>query len=195
MSNTYGANIESIDGKLILKDLVSLDDFNIKQVINIDKSHIQLDDIVTENQDFTIFIAFKHDNTKTESDFYIGLCNNVNPAFVAHFKRYLIMKNNEFLMKTTTYGLEYSETILSAYQNKQLFLWCCKQGTTYKAIICTGGHIDETIIPNQFQANRVVIHLPYLVLRVGFSENYYNIYEKEFHKICFLEKSNGTYFI
>ena len=32
------------------------------------------------------------------------------------------------------------------------------------------------------------------VQRIGFSEKFYNIYEKEFHKISFLEKANGAYF-
>ena len=62
------------------------------------------------------------------------------------------------------------ESIPLAYRNKHLFLWFCKQGRVFKAIICQGGHINETIIARAFQANRVVIHLPYKVQRIGFSK-------------------------
>ena len=84
------------------------------------------------------------------------------------------------MVRSTTYLLDYEESILSAYRNKHLFLWFCKQGNTYKAIICQGGHINETIVPGSFQANRIVIHLPYKIQRIGFSRNFYDLYEKEF---------------
>ena len=195
MENSYGSNIESVGGKLILENTISLIDYDVKQGFSIDKSHIQLDNILDQNSDFTLFMSFLHDNSFKGTDYFIGLGNNVNPSFIVHFKPYIMIRNNKFLMRSTAYAVDYEEDILSAYQNKHLMLWFCKQGNTYKAIICQGGHINETIVLNNFQSNRVVIHLPYKVQRIGFSETFYNVYDKEFHKISFLEKSNGTYFI
>ena len=194
MKNSYGSNIVSVGGKLMLKNTVSLADFNVKDGLRIKLSHIQLDDIFDNNDNFTLFVSFLHDDSLTGQDYYIGLGNNSNQNLVVHFKPYFIMRNIKFIVRTPTYGLDYEEYILSDYLNKQLFLWFCKQGSTYKAIICQGGNITKTIVPESFQANRVVINLPYKVRRIGFSKNFYNLYDKEFHKISFLEKANGTYF-
>ena len=194
MENSYGSNIESVGGKLILKNAISLSDYDLKQGFSINLSHIQLDNILDQNDNFTLFVSFLHDDSLTGQDYYIGLGNNINPSFIVHFKPHIVMKNDKFLIRSPTYGLDYEESILSVYRNKHLFLWFCKQGNTSKAIICQGGHINETIVPSNYQANRIVIHLPYKIQRIGFSENFYNLYDEEFHKISFLEKSRGVFF-
>ena len=194
MKNSYGSNIESVGGKLMLKNTVSLSDFEIKDGFSINGSHIQLDKIIDQNDEFTLFVSFLHDDSLTGQDYFIGLGNNSNPNNTIHFKPYVIMRNDKFMIRTPTRGLSYEESILSAYRNKHLFLWFCMRGKFYKAIICQGGHINETIVPKRFQTNRIVINLPYKVQRIGYSNNFYDLYEKEFHKISFLEKAAGTYF-
>ena len=194
MKNSYGSNIESVGGKLMLKNTVSLSDFDIKDGFSINGSHIQLDEIIDQNDEFTLFVSFLHDDSLTGQDYFIGLGNNSNPNNIIHFKPYVIMRNDKFMIRTPTRGLSYEESILSAYRNKHLFLWFCMRGKFYKAIICQGGHINETIVPERFQTNRIVINLPYKVQRIGYSNNFYDLYEKEFHKISFLEKAAGTYF-
>ena len=194
MKNSYGSNIESVGGKLMLKNTVSLSDFDIKDGFSINGSHIQLDEIIDQNDEFTLFVSFLHDDSLTGQDYFIGLGNNSNPNNTIHFKPYVIMRNDKFMIRTPTRGLSYEESILSAYRNKHLFLWFCMRGKFYKAIICQGGHINETIVPERFQTNRIVINLPYKVQRIGYSNNFYDLYEKEFHKISFLEKAGGTYF-
>ena len=194
MKNSYGSNIESVGGKLMLKNTVSLSDFDIKDGFSINGSHIQLDEIIDQNDEFTLFVSFLHDDSLTGQDYFIGLGNNSNPNNTIHFKPYVIMRNDKFMIRTPTRGLSYEESILSAYRNKHLFLWFCMRGKFYKAIICQGGHINETIVPERFQTNRIVINLPYKVQRIGYSNNFYDLYEKEFHKISFLEKAAGTYF-
>ena len=194
MKNSYGSNIESVGGKLMLKNTVSLLDFDIKDGFSINGSHIQLDEIIDQNDEFTLFVSFLHDDSLTGQDYFIGLGNNVNQNLIVHFKPYVIMRNDKFMIRTPTYGLDYEESILSDYRNKHLFLWFCMRGKFYKAIICQGGHINKTIVPKRFQANRIVINLPYKVQRIGYSNNFYDLYEKEFHKISFLEKAAGTYF-
>ena len=187
MENSFGSNIESVGGKLMMKNTVSLSDFDVKDGFSINLSYIQLDDILDQNDDFTLFASFLHDDSLSGQDYFIGLENNIKP--------YVIIRNDKFMVRPMTHGSDYEKSILSAYRNKHLFLWFCKQGNNYKAIICQGSHINETIVPGSFQANRVFIHLPYKVQRIGFSKNFYNLYEKEFHKISFLEKANGTFFI
>ena len=194
MKNSYGSNIESVGGKLMLKNTVSLSDFDIKDGFSINGSHIQLDEIIDQNDEFTLFVSFLHDDSLTGQDYFIGLGNNSNPNNTIHFKPYVIMRSDKFMIRTPTRGLSYEESILSAYRNKHLFLWFCMRGKFYKAIICQGGHINETIVPERFQTNRIVINLPYKVQRIGYSNNFYDLYEKEFHKISFLEKAAGTYF-
>ena len=194
MKNSYGSNIESVGGKLMLKNTVSLSDFDIKDGFSINGSHIQLDEIIDQNDEFTLFVSFLHDDSLTGQDYFIALGNNSNPNNTIHFKPYVIMRNDKFMIRTPTRGLSYEESILSAYRNKHLFLWFCMRGKFYKAIICQGGHINETIVPERFQTNRIVINLPYKVQRIGYSNNFYDLYEKEFHKISFLEKAAGTYF-
>ena len=194
MKKSYGSNIESVGGKLMLKNTVSLSDFDIKDGFSINGSHIQLDEIIDQKDEFTLFVSFLHDDSLTGQDYFIGLGNNSNPNNTIHFKPYVIMRNDKFMIRTPTRGLSYEESILSAYRNKHLFLWFCMRGKFYKAIICQGGHINETIVPERFQTNRIVINLPYKVQRIGYSINFYDLYEKEFHKISFLEKADGTYF-
>ena len=192
MKNSYGSNIESVGGKLMLKNTVSLSDFDVKDGFSVNGSHIRLDNTIENNDDFTLFVSFLHDASLTGQKYYIGLGLEVANGFTVFYKPYVVMRNDKFMLITTTKNEE--ESILSAYRNKHLFLWFCKQGNTYKVVICQGGHINVTTVPETYRAYRVFINLPYKVQRIGFSNKFYNLYEKEFHKISFLEKAAGTYF-
>ena len=192
MKNSYGSNIESVGGKLMLKNTVSLSDFDVKDGFSVNGSHIRLDNTIENNDDFTLFVSFLHDASLTGQKYYIGLGLEVGNGFTVFYKPYVVMRNDKFMLITTTKNEE--ESILSAYRNKHLFLWFCKQGNTYKVVICQGGHINVTTVPETYRAYRVFINLPYKVQRIGFSNKFYNLYEKEFHKISFLEKAAGTYF-
>ena len=106
----------------------------------------------------------------------------------------MTVTNNELIVREDAF-FHYHTDIISAYQNKHVMMWFCKNNNLYQAIICQGNHINSQISTSAFQANRVVIHIPYKVQRIGFTDKFYNIYDKEFHKICFLEKANGVHFI
>ena len=75
MENTYGSNIESVGGKLILKNSISLIKYKPKEGFSIDKSHIQLDNILDQNSDFTLFVSFLHDNSLTGQNYSIGFAD------------------------------------------------------------------------------------------------------------------------
>ena len=196
MEDSYGSNIKSVGGKLMLSDTVSLSNFVAKDGFIINSSHIQLDEILNQNDDFTIFVSFLYDTISQGNNYLIGLGNFDNQNSVAYLEPVVIITDSNYVIATAEHGIKFRKSILSAYRNKHLFLWFCKQGNTYKAIICQGSHINATIVPpKSFQANCVTIQLPYKVQRIGFSKNFYNLYEKEFHKISFLEKANGTFFV
>ena len=63
MENSYGSNIESVGGKLMLKNTVSLSNFVVKDGFSINSSHIQLDEILNQNDDFTLFVSFLYDES------------------------------------------------------------------------------------------------------------------------------------
>ena len=196
MADSYGSNIKSVGGKLMLKNTVSLADFDVKNGIRTGYFAINLDEMLTKDDDFTLFVSFLHDNKTTSYLYYhIGLSSKSFSDITTVYPPAVAIKNDGFGLKGVTGKVIYEESIPSAYRNKRLFLWFCKQGNTYKVIICQGGHINETIaIPASTPANRVALGIPYKVQRIGFSKNFYNLYEKEFHKISFLEKANGTFF-
>ena len=193
MENSYGSNIESVGGKLMLKNSVSLLDFDPKNGLKIPYSHIEIGEILDQNDDFTIFVSFLHDASVTSTEIGLAL-TGVQGGVPQIFMPTVSIRSDKFLTASGFSGPYFEETIPSDYRNKQLFLWFCKQGSTYKIIICHGGHINKTIIPSNIYANRLAINLQYKLQRIGFSKNFYNLYEKEFHKISFLEKAAGTYF-
>ena len=108
---------------------------------------------------------------------------------------HIIILSRFFIFSYDSVETNINVKILSEYQNQNLMLWFCKHNDTYKAILCQGAHINKTITSFSYQANEIYIDLPYKIHRFGFSTNFYDIYEKEFHKISFLEKANGTLFI
>ena len=194
MENSYGSNFKSVGGKLMLRDAVSLPDFDVKEGFSSILSYIQLDETFDQNDNFTLFVSFLHNDSFTEDNSNICLgFKHPDPNKSAVYAPAVSIKNDKFKLVVSV-NSSYEEPIPSAYRNKRLFLWFCKQGNTFKVIICQGGHISKTVSPGAIQADRVNIHLPYKIQRIGFSKNFYNLYEKEFHKISFLEKANGTFF-
>ena len=193
MEDSYGSNIKSVGGKLMLLNTVSLADFDVKEGLFSLSSYIQLDETLGRDDNFTLFVSFLHNLTTLNSIIGLGP-KPPTPDHVAVYPPAVLVKKDKLSLKLVSET--YEETIPSAYHGKRLFLWFCKQGDICKVIICQGGHINKTITSTtQYSANRVNIHFPFKVQKIGFSKNFYNLYEKEFHKISFLEKANGTFFI
>ena len=189
MENSYGSNIKSVGGKLMLKNIVSLSDYNVKDGFSINLAYIQLDEILDQNDDFTLFVSFLYDNSLTGQNYSIGFADNSNNIS----QHNVTVTNNKIIIREDDY-FSYQTDIISAYKDKHVMLWFCKKNNIYRAIICQGNHINSQISTSAFQANRVVIHLPYKIQRIGFSKKSYNLYDKEFHNISFLEKANGVFF-
>ena len=189
MENSYGSNIKSVGGKLMLKNIVSLSDYNVKDGFSINLAYIQLDEILDQNDDFTLFVSFLYDKSLTGQNYSIGFADNSNNIS----QHNVTVTNNKIIIREDD-NFSYHTDIISAYQDKHVMLWFCKKNNIYRAIICQGNHINSQISTSAFQANRVVIHLPYKIQRIGFSKTSYNLYDKEFHNISFLEKANGVFF-
>lgn len=196
MDDTYGSNIKSVGGKLILNNTISLDDFDPKNGLIIRNSNIHLDNALGINPDYTIFVSFLHDNSLTGQDYVIG-AGVAGLETIVIKEPYVAIKSNKFSVTESWGQITIEEDILSAYQNKHLFLWFCKKSSNYKAIICQGGHInriEKNPWPNSIRGS-IVINLPYKIQRIDFSTTFHDIYKEAFHKISFLEKANGVYFI
>ena len=192
MEDSHGSNIKSVGGKLMLSDTVSLADFDVKEGLFSLVSYIQLDETIDLNGNFTIFVSFLHDVKVISSGIGLGPLPP-SPTHTAVYPPTVSVINDRLKIMLST--KIHQMLIPSAYRNKRLFLWFCKQGNICKAIICQIAPLNVTIPSvSEFNANRVNIYFPYKVQKIGFSKNFYNLYEKEFHKISFLEKANGTFF-
>ena len=187
-----GPFIQKINNKLVLHNAVDLNNFNIKNGLNLLGSTIHLDKTYNQNSNFTMFITFKHDTNKNKDHFFgFGSIQNDSFYIIPPFAK--VRTGNFYLNKTAQN--QTVKTLLSNYRNKQIMLWFAKSGNFYEVNICdNGGLISRTFTPISFTATKILIGMDYYVQRVGFSPNYYNVDGKEFHRILFLEKSRGTFF-
>ena len=190
MGNTYGSNIESVGSTLILQNKISLSDYNQNTGFSLEGSYIKLDTNLSQNTDYTIFVSFQHDTKFLHPSNKIGLKSLNSGIDIPH----IIIMPRHFIFTYGDVKTNINVNILSDYHNKNLMLWFCKHNDTYKAILCQGGHRNKTITSFSYQANEIYIDLPYKIYRLGFSTNFYDIYDKEFHHISFLEKANGVFF-
>ena len=122
-----------------------MNSFDITNGLQLFGSHIQLDEIYDENDDFTMFIVFKHDTTFTRSDQYFAFGNIVNPSFVVHFPSFVKIKDDQFSLQKTS-KTNTQETILSANKNKHLMLWLTKNGNFYEVNLCDNGELITELI-------------------------------------------------
>ena len=87
-------------------------------------------------------------------------------------------------------------TFTSDFQNKQLFIWICYNGSVYKIALCNyASRVVETRTPPvNFMSNQFEIDYSSHVLRVGFIDTFLDVDSLEFHRISLEEKRNGSYF-
>ena len=92
-----GAIIEKINDKLVLRTSKDLNSFDITNGLNLFGSHIELDETYDQNDDFTMFIVFKHDASKSRYGF-CGFGNNSNAHIHVHFPPFIKIKDDKFAM-------------------------------------------------------------------------------------------------
>ena len=166
-------------------------DYNPKYGLNLStKTHIRTADIFNQNSSFTFFMSFMHDSTKIGK---ISFSNTL--AFhVKFYPRYHITSNK--LIIDYLRG-SYETTFTSDYQNKQLFVWICFDGTRNlhkMALSNYSSHISETFSPPvNFQSRQLEIDYEVYVNKIGFTNRFIDVNSLEHHRIMLEEKRNGSY--
>lgn len=148
-----------------------------------------LTDRTTQNTNYTIFISFIHDETKTCK---VTWSNTVGQLHVK-FPPIFAIKSNEISISDRT-GEDKTQ-LTSDFKNKQLFLWLTKSGNTAKMALCNySGVIFKNWNLHNFIAQQLEIDFnDVYVLRVGYTTNFHDLDAIDYHRIIREEKRNGTY--
>ena len=202
VDDTYGAEVKYVkcqndNGFIIteyMKDDFDLALFNKQLGTVLNGSVISLSKTISTNK-YTIFISFKHNTTFTDATKNLvgfgGITNE--KKFTYSDPRYSI--NNQKLIIDNQNDNNHQLSVLSQYQNKNLFMWIMKNGNNVRYGLVNGSYLDKTVNVRSVTTRNIIIELPYKIKRIGISTNAYSFSSKEFNKICFLEKGNGVYFI
>ena len=154
------------------------------------KTHIRTVDIFNQNSSFTFFMSFMHDNTKTGE---ISFSNTLN-SHIKFYPRYRITSNKLIIDYQSG---THETTFTSDFQNKQLFVWICFDGTQnlYKMALSNySSHVSETFSPpSNFQSRQLEIDYEAYVNKISFTDRFIDIDDLEFHRITLEEKRNGSY--
>ena len=202
VDDTYGAEVKYVkcqnDNGFIVTEYMK-DDFDLslfdKQLGTVlNGSVISLSKTISTNK-YTIFISFKHNTAFTDaSKNLVGFGGITNDKkFTYSDPRYSI--NNQKLIIDNQNDNNHQLSVLSQYQNKNLFMWIMKNGNNVRYGLVNGAYIDQNVNVRNVNTRNIIIELPYKIKRIGISTNAYSFSSKEFNKICFLEKADGVYFI
>ena len=186
-----GVVINGVLPNFVLETDRFITDYNPKYGLKLStKTHIRTADIFNQNSSFTFFMSFMHDNTKTCE---ISFSNTLN-LHIKFYPRYRITSNKliiNYLSGT------HETTFTSGFQNKQLFVWICFDGTRnlYKMALSNySSHVSETFSPpSNFQSRQLEIDYEAYVNKIGFTDRLIDIDDLEFHRITLEEKRNGSY--
>ena len=171
---------------------ISLFDKQLGTVLN--GSVISLSKAIRTNK-YTTFISFKHDTTFTDATKNLLGFGGITPnkKFTYSDPRYSI--NNQKLIIDNQNNNNDMLSVLSQYQNKNLFMWIMKNENNVRYGLVNGAYLDKTYNIRNVTSRNIVIELPYKIKRIGISKNAYSFSSKEFNKICFLEKGEGVFFV
>ena len=202
VNDTYGAEVKYVkcqndNGYIVteyMKDDFDLSLFNKQLGTVINGSVISLSKEISTNK-YTHFISFKHNTTFSDATKNLvgfgGITND--KKFTYSDPRYSI--NSRKLIIDNQNDNNHQLSMLSQYQNKNLFMWIMKNGSNVRYGLVNGAYLDKTVNVRNVTSRNIIIELPYKIKRIGISTNAYSFSSKEFNKICFLERGNGVYFI
>ena len=186
-----GVVINGVLPNFVLETDRFITDYNPKYGLKLStKIHIRTADIFNQNSSFTFFMSFMHDNTKTGE---ISFSNTLN-LHNKFYPRYRITSNKLIIDYQSG---THETTFTSDFQNKQLFVWICFDGThnLYKMALSNySSHVSETFSPPvNFQSRQLEIDYEVYVNKIGFTNRFIDIDDLEFHRITLEEKRNGSY--
>ena len=191
--NVSGIVIDKIMPNLFLETDRFIADYNPKYGLKLSiKSHVKVGKIFNQNNSFTFFMSFLHDNTKTGE---ISFSNTLN-SHIKFYPRYRITSNKLIIdYQSGTYETQFTND----FQNKQLFIWICFDGSQnlYKMALSNySSHVSETFNPPvNFLSRQFEIDYDVFVNKIGFTDKFIDIDNMEFHRIMLEEKQNGSYFV
>ena len=186
-----GVVINGVLPNFVLETDRFITDYNPKYGLKLStKTHIRTANIFNQNSSFTFFMSFMHDNTKTGE---ISFSNTLN-LHIKFYPRYRITSNKLIIDYQSG---THETTFTSDFQNKQLFVWICFDGThnLYKMALSNySSHVSETFSPPiNFQSRQLEIDYEVYVNKIGFKNRFIDIDDLEFHRITLEEKRNGSY--
>ena len=186
-----GVVINGVLPNFVLETDCFITDYNPKYGLKLStKTHIRTADIFNQNSSFTFFMSFMHDNTKTCE---ISFSNTLN-LHIKFYPRYRITRNKLIIDYQSG---THETTFTSDFQNKQLFVWICFDGTRnlYKMALSNySSHVSETFSPpSNFQSRQLEIDYEVYVNKIGFTDRFIDIDDLEFHRITLEEKRNESY--
>ena len=157
------------------------------------KSFFYTSNILNQNSSFTFFMSFLHDKTKTCEISFLNITNlhHNQIKLYPHFR----ITGNKIILDYQT--VEIQKTFTSDFQNKQLFILICYDGSRglYNMSLCHySSRIVKTISPPiNFQSRRMGIDYDGYVNKIGFTENFTHVNSEVYNKIMLEEKRNGSY--
>ena len=186
-----GVVINGVLPNFVLETDRFITDYNPKYGLKLStKTHIRTADIFNQNSSFTFFMSLMHDNTKTCE---ISFSNTLN-LHNKFYPRYRITSNKLIIDYQSG---THETTFTSDFQNKQLFVWICFDGTRnlYKMALSNySSHVSESFSPpSNFQSRQLEIDYEAYVNKIGFTDRFIDIDDLEFHRITLEEKRNGSY--
>ena len=188
MSDSYGSVVSGLNGNLVFNPTKLLADFEPNKGFMTD-FEIHFNENITESDDWAMYIAFKYDYKPSDNK---RIKINFDDGSSFDFPWVKIESGKLFL----EYDLDvYSVKIRGAYIGEYLNLWYTKIGNQFRIGICNNGiSIDKIFSGYTLNASSLQISSGYFIQRIGFSKTTYPINGKEYHKIQFLDKTNGVFF-
>ena len=191
IQDVSGVVINGVLPNFVLETDRFITDYNPKYGLKLStKTHIRTADIFNQNSSFTFFMSFMHDNTKTDE---ISFSNTLNLHF-KFYPRYRITSNKLIIDYQSG---THETTFTSDFQNKQLFVWICFDGTRnlYKMALSNySSHVSETFSPPvNFLSRQLEIDYEVYVNKIGFTNRFIDVNSLEHHRIMLEEKRNGSY--
>ena len=190
VQNASGVVINGVSPNFVLETNRLITDYNPRYGLRLStKSHIRTTNIFNQNSSFTFFMSFVHDRTKTCE---ISFSNSLN-VHVKFFPRFRLIHNKMIIMALSE---NHETTFTSVFQNKQLFIWICFNGSNlYKMALSNySSHVSETFSPPvNFQSNQLEIDFDGIVNKIGLTDQFIDVNSLEHHRIMLEEKRNGSY--
>ena len=191
VQNVSGVVISGVLPNFVLETDRFITDYDLKYGLKLStKTHIRTADIFNQNLSFTFFMSFMHDNTKIGKISF----SNTLALHIKFYPRYRITSNKLIIDYQTG---THETTFTSDFQNKQLFVWICFDGTRnlYKMALSNySSHVSETFSPPvNFQSRQLEIDYEVYVNKIGFTNRFIDVNSLEHHRIMLEEKRNGSY--